>query len=270
MNDRMEDCTHCLTRKEFMNMVGEVAVGSVVVTAGMVSTMHSSASAESLNRGVETKMHRKEIIKFQRWCRPIIEECLGADNYDRFCRAALSEYDRFSSTLPSFEDDMNNSLFYANCPWMLSNYRALLGEFELGREEALANLRRISNFKHHKKFENQSMIMNWIFPRIANYDFLKNAALKRFLVKKDETFGWAAALPESDAYIAVDYTKCGLTDWFRDQGAPEIASIACEGDHIQFALWKGLNFVRTKTIANGDGICDMRFYKADTIKQSDS
>ena len=68
-------------------------------------------------------------------------------------------------------------------------------------------------------------------------------------------------MPDSDAYMAVNYTKCGLTDWFQDQGAPEIAPIACEGDHIQFALWKGLKFERTQTIASGAPICDMRFYK---------
>ena len=188
MNDSFDDCSHCLTRKEFMGIVGEAVVGSVAVTAGMVSTMHSSASAASLNQalsgGAEKQMHRKEIIKFQGWCRPIIEECLGAGSYDRFCRAALKEYDGFSSNLPVFEDEMNNNLFYANCPWMLSNYRALLGEFKLSREEALNRLRRISNFKHHRKFENQSIIMKMIFPRIAEYDLFEKCGVEAVPCKK--------------------------------------------------------------------------------------
>jgi len=205
--------------------------------------------------------HKGEIIQFQKWCKPIISELLGADNYDRFCQAALKEFDKLASQLPSFEDDMNQSLFYANCPWMLSNYRALRGEFNLGQEEALDKLRQISNFKHTKKFENESEFMKSIYPKIAEDEFLRDEVLKRFMMKKDEVYGWATVLPKLDAYLAVDYIKCGLVDWFRDQGVPEIAPIACEGDYIQFALWKGLKFVRTKTIADGDAICDMRFYK---------
>ncbi len=94
-------------------------------------------------------------------------------------------------------------------------------------------------------------------------DSLRDEVIKRFLIKNDEHHGWAVVLPDSKAYIAVDYKKCGLVSWFRDQRAPEIAPIACEGDYIQFALWKGLDFKRTKTIADGDDICDMRFYKTE-------
>ena len=209
--------------------------------------------------GDEKELHKSEIIQFQNWCKPVISELLGDDNYDRFCQAALKEYDSFALQLPCFEDDMNKSLFYSNCPWMLSNYRALRGEFNLNQEEALDKLRQISNFKHTKKFENESEFMKSIYPKIAEDELLREETLKRFTIKKDEKYGWATVLPESDAYIAVDYTKCGITDWFREQGAPEIAPIACEGDYIQFALWKGLKFFRTKTIANGDEICDFRF-----------
>ena len=207
--------------------------------------------------------HKDEIIQFQKWCKPVIDELLGINNYDRFCQAALKEYDSFAPQLPHFEDDMNKSLFYSNCPWMLSNYRALRGEFNLNQEEALDKLKQISNFKHVKKFENESEIMKSIYPKIAKDESLRDEVLKRFTKKNDEKYGWATVLPESDAYIAVDYTKCGITDWFRDQGVPEIAPIACEGDYIQFALWKGLKFIRTKTIANRDEICDFRFIKTE-------
>ena len=244
----------CITRRKFLEQVGKVSLGSMLFTSGILWA--GCAKEEDM-----TEIHKNEIIQFQQWCKPIISELLGADNYDGFCQAALKEYDKFASQLPGYEDEMNERLFYSNCPWMLSNYRTLLNEFHLEQKQALEMLRQISNFKHKKKFENQSVIMKFIYPRIAKYEFLRNAALKKFMIKKDEKYGWTAVIPDSDAYIAVDYTKCGLTDWFRDQGVPEIAPIACEGDYIQFALWKGLKFVRTKTIANGDEICDMRFIK---------
>jgi len=47
------------------------------------------------------------------------------------------------------------------------------------------------------------------------------------------------------------------------KGVPEIAAIAWEGDYVYVKLWKGLQFVRIKTIANGDAVCDFRFYKTD-------
>ena len=261
----MDEClacrTGCITRRKFMEQFGKISLGSVILTAGISSIGCSDSSDGCMQMGDEKELHKSEIIQFQKWCQPVISQLLGSDNYDRFCQAALSEYDRFASQLPCFEDEMNRSLFYANCPWMLSNYRALLGEFSLDQKQALEMLRKISNFKHTKKFENQSFIMKFIYPRIAKYDFLRDATLKKFMIKKDEKYGWGSVFPKSDAYIAVDYTKCGLTDWFRDQGVPEIAPIACEGDYIQFALWKGLKFERTMTIANGDKICDMRFVK---------
>lgn len=256
----MEKCIRCLTdsvtRRRFIMQIGKVSLGSVIATTGILSAGCTKGENEK-------EIHKIEIIKFQNWCKPIISELFGANNYNRFCQAALREYDDFASQLPYFEDEMNKSLFTANCPWMLSNYRVLMGEFNLNQKEALDKLRQISNYKHRKKFKNQSIIMKFIYPRIANYDFLRDATLEKFTIKKDEKYGWATVLPKSDAYIAVDFTKCGLTDWFRDQGVPEIAPIACEGDYIQFELWKGLKFIRTKTIAKGDGICDMRFYKID-------
>ena len=243
-----------ITRRKFLGQFGKVSLGSMVFTSGILSA--GCAKEEDMR-----ETHKSELIQFQQWCKPVIIDLLGVDNYDRFCQAALKEYDKFASQLPRYEDEMNESLFYANCPWMLSNYRTLLNEFRLEQKQALEMLRQISNFKHKKKFENQSAIMKFIYPRIAKYEFLRKVTIKKFMIKRDEKYGWAAVIPESDAYIAVDYTKCGLTDWFRDQGVPEIAPIACEGDYIHFALWKGLKFVRTKTIANGDDICDMRFIK---------
>jgi len=80
-------------------------------------------------------------------------------------------------------------------------------------------------------------------------------------LSQDEEYGWATEFPESDAYLALNFTRCGLADWFRDQGVPEIAPIACEGDFIVAEFLTGLELKRTKTIAGGDDICDFRYVK---------
>ena len=254
----MEMCMKCftdfITRRKFLQQIGKAYLGTMVVASGVLSTGCSGKEDTIAS-------HKKEIIQFQRVCKPIINELLGAKNYNRFCEAALREYDSFASQIPVYEDKINKSNFFANGPFMLSSYRALLGEFNLNKKEALDMLSQITNFKHRNKFENQSVIMKFIFPRVAKYDFLRDLMLKRFTFSKDEKYGWASDFPQSDAYIAINITKCGLTDWFRDQGAPEIASIACEGDLIWTKLLTGLKFIRTKTIADGGEICDFRFVK---------
>lgn len=243
----------CVTRRKFIKQIGKASLGSVFVASGGLAM---GCTRKEDEKGI----HKKEIVQYQKMCRPIIIKLLGIQNYDRLCEAALKEYDEFFLQLPFLEGKNNKSQFYSSGPFMLSHYRALLGEFPLNQNEALDVLRQITNFKVRKKFENQSLVMKFIFPRVAKYEFLRDLAIKKFTYK-DEKYGWAAIFPKSDAYIAVDYIKCGLSDWFRDQGAPEIASIACEGDFIWTELLTGLKFIRTKTIANGDGVCDFRFVK---------
>jgi len=254
----MEECiikclTDCVTRRTFIKQIGKASLGSMVAASGVLPM---SCTKKEDEKGI----YKKELVQYQVTCRPIIIELLGAENYDRLCEAALKEYDKFSLQLPFLEGENNKSQFYASGPFMLSHYRALLGEFALGQNKALDMLRQITNFKVRKKFENPSLLMKFMFPRVAKYEFLRDLAMKKFTYK-DEKYGWATIYPDSDAYIAVDYTKCGLSDWFRDQGAPEIATIACEGDFIWTELLTGLRFIRTKTIANGDGVCDFRFVK---------
>ena len=248
-----------LSRKDFIKQCGRTSIGIAMLSSISIG----SSVAECINDRDDILKHKQEIIQFQKTCKPAISECVGAGNYERFCQTALSEFDGFASQLPCYEDEMNKQLFMANCPWMLSNYRTLRGEFNLKEKEALEKLRQITNYKHRQKFENPSLFMKIIYPRIAKYDFMRRATLKRFRINTVEKYGWFAEFPESDAYIGVNYVQCGLTDWFRDQEAPEIAPIACEGDYIQFALLKGVKFVRTKTIANGNEICDFRFYQED-------
>lgn len=57
---------------------------------------------------------------------------------------------------------------------------------------------------------------------------------------QDKPHGWAVEFPESDAYMAFDMTRCDLADWFNDQGVPEIAPVACEGDYITAEFYTGL------------------------------
>ena len=97
--------------------------------------------------------------------------------------------------------------------------------------------------------------------RAAGSEFFRKLTLKGFEWEDEEEYGWAAEFPKSDAYIAVNVTRCGLVKWFKRQGVPEIAPIACEGDFVWAEFMTGLELRRAKTLAKGDHICDFRYVK---------
>lgn len=204
--------------------------------------------------------HKTEIVQFHETCKPIISKLLGSENYNRFCEAALREYDNFASQIPTLEDNGNKNNFFEYGPFMLSTYRALLGEFSIDQNKALDILRQITNFKVQKTVENMPANLKAVYSGVATSDSIRDLTLK-IMTYEDEKYGWATVFPKSDAYMAIDFTKCGLTEWLKEQGVPEITPIACDSDVILFGTMTGLTFQRSKTIAKGDEICDFRFVK---------
>jgi hypothetical protein len=231
-----------------------VALGTALVASGTVYP-------GCVGKKTKEETHRDELIAYQSLVRAKIEELLGVENYDRCCTAMLSEYDEFAPHLPTFEDDKNRDQFYHNAPFMLSLYRTLLGEFACSQDRALDLLSQITCSKVRRDYEESHRIEKFFFRRLAKSEFLRDVVLEKIKEYKDEKFGWEIKFPESDVYMAFDFTRCGLVDWFKDQEVPEIAPIACEGDFIVAEYFTGLEFVRTKTIASGDEICDFRYVK---------
>lgn len=181
---------------------------------------------------------------------PKIEELLGAGSYERCCGAMLAAYDAFAPSLPTLEDKNNRGVFFRNAPFILSLYRALTDEFALDEEAALGTLSQIAGYKVRQDYENDPA-MKFVMSRVARSGLFRKMFL-RVWEREDEPYGWATEFPESDAYIAVDVTQCGLVDWYTDQGVPEVAPIGCEGDFIMAEFLTGLELRRTKTIADGD------------------
>ena len=240
----------CWTRRECLKAIGGVAVGTLALASGIVWLGGKKSVCE---------LGQDKVVEYQKLCRPKIEELLGAENYDRCCAAMLREYDEFAPHLPILEDSNNHGVFFRNAPFILSLYRALLGEFALSQDEALDTLSQITGYKVREDYGNDP-VMKFIMSRVAGSDFFRKMFISVW-ERQDEEYGWATEFPESDAYIAIDVTRCGLVDWYRDQGVPEIAPIGCEGDFIMAEFMTGLELVRTKTIADGDDICDFRYVK---------
>ena len=239
------------SRRECLKAIGGLAVGTVALASGAV-WLRGKKSAYELG-------HEK-VVEYQRLSRLKIEELLGAGNYDRCCGAMLAAYDEFAPNLPAITGQKNRDTFYASAPFMLSLYRALLGEFAFAQESALELLSQITGYKVRKDWETRA-VTRFVMSRAAESEFMRKLTIKGF-EWEDEEYGWAAEFPESEAYIAVDITRCGLVKWFTEQGVPEIARIACEGDYVWAEFMTGLELVRTKTLAAGDDVCDFRYVKA--------
>jgi hypothetical protein len=242
-----------LSRRKLLLTIGGATVGTLALASGILWLRREEKGTYEL--GLDA------IDEYQKLSRPKIEELLGAENYDRCCTAMRREYEEFAPRLPAFDGKSNRSNFYANAPFMLSLYRTLLGEFTCGQDEALDMLSQITNFKVRKDFEENQPITRFFMSRVAKSEFIRKLTLTRF-EWEDEEYGWASEFPESDAYIAADVTRCGLVDWYTDQGVPEIAPIACEGDFVWAEFMTGLELKRTKTIAAGDDVCDFRYVRA--------
>jgi hypothetical protein len=64
--------------------------------------------------------------------------------------------------------------------------------------------------------------------------------------------------PAKDA-VAFDVTRCPLAEYFAAQGTPELTRhAACSLDYRMAQQW-GVTLQRTRTIAEGDPVCDFRF-----------
>jgi hypothetical protein len=248
-----QDLTHsgdCWSRREILKAAGRVGAGTVALGSG-IAWLNSRKSAYDLGQD--------RIVEYQTLCRPKIEELLGAGSYGRCCEGMLKAYDAFAPRLPILEDRNNRDIFFANAPFILSLYRALLGEFALTQDAALEMVRQITNYKVRENTRTDP-VKTFILSRVARNDLFSRLFISVWK-RQDEAYGWVSQFPESEAYIAVDVTRCGLVDWYADHDVPEIAPIGCEGDFIMAEFMTGLELVRTKTIAGGDAICDFRYVK---------
>jgi hypothetical protein len=163
------------------------------------------------------ELGQDKVVEYQKLCRPKIEELLGAENYGRCCAAMSKAYDEFAPRLPILEDSNNRGVFFRNAPFILSLYRALLGEFALSQDEALDTLSQITGYKVREDYGNDP-VMKFIMSRVAGSDLFRRIFMSVW-ERQDEEYGWATEFPESDAYIAIDVTRCGLVDWYTDSNS---------------------------------------------------
>ena len=89
-------------------------------------------------------------------------------------------------------------------------------------------------------------------------------------IRRDYPGGWVADFIPGDGKdfdFGIDYRECGVVKYFQSLGMPELAPYFCLNDFPR-SKTLGTGLVRTKTIANGDGLCNFRYKQDRPVLQS--
>jgi hypothetical protein len=73
-------------------------------------------------------------------------------------------------------------------------------------------------------------------------------------------FVWEFVYGKSVNEYGINYRECGIYKMFERENCTELASQMCKFDYVT-AKYMGCELTRTKTIANGDGLCDFWYTK---------
>jgi hypothetical protein len=87
--------------------------------------------------------------------------------------------------------------------------------------------------------------------------------------KREYPGNWVAAFIPGDGRnfdYGYDYTECAIVKYLKAQGAQEVAPYVCLNDFIQSRAY-GTGLHRTKTLAQGDGLCNFRYQQGRAVTQ---
>ena len=202
-------------------------------------------------------MNEKEMIERLNWCHPVIVKYVEENQFDVFRKKTLTESRTLQPQAPTYTQSVNKQNFGLGV-FGLSMYRILMREYGFEQAEAIDILGEIIS-ELARQTREHSPFMRFVYSRISRHKFLVNMMNKQML-SLDEPHGWLIEIPESDAYWAMDIVQCGLVKYLAEQGAPEICRVFCDADYVAAEYMTGLELVRTKTLAEGDDVCDFRYF----------
>ena len=213
-----------------------------------------------LKRGkLKMKMDKNGLGQFLELCYPLIVERIGTENLNHFEIRTKIEFQKLQPNAPIYKHSINrNNFLYA--VFSVSIFKVLTNEFQFEKEKAI-ELLTVCIDKATKQRLDRSVITRFML-RMSKYEFMKNMVIQQMLAK-DEPKGWIFKKMESQAYWAFEVRQCGLVEYFKEQGVPEICPAFCKADYTIATYMHGLTFKRNNTLANGAEICDFCYYLED-------
>lgn len=192
---------------------------------------------------------------------------LGADRAQAVARQALDRYKALLPGLPEVGGDYNpNTPYIPIAAW----YAALYGPMQAAGKTArdvgkliydlnvmsLGQMPAAQAAAERERFfseDGRSDLHSWTV----------------WTIRRDYPGGWVAEFIPGDGRdfdFGITYSECGVVKYLQSQGVPELAPYVCLNDFPRSKVL-GTGLQRTKTIANGDGLCDFRYRQNRPVKQ---
>lgn len=198
----------------------------------------------------------RQISRAVSFARKALSSTFSEEELDIFIARMKQSYSRMTS-LPELEHPKNRMVINIAID-ALAFYRSFDESFP--REQRLLKVQSFANNWMEGQFD------RWIARFVyANRILHRAYRLKWFRTanKVDEPDGqkFEMIANEPNLYYGVNVTRCGIVKFLKQENAPEIAHLLCNGDyHICRFLPRGIEFRRTKVIADGATVCDFRYY----------
>lgn len=203
---------------------------------------------------------KKQIRRALRFAKPVLVERFGLQQTQDRLTAMKMIYHDLRPNLPQVENDKNQMILRIAVD-ALAFYRILPPG--LLQDEKQGLVQRFVNNWMDGQFD------RWIARRVWATPFLHRLYRIRWfrsVNRADELDGqrFEYKEPQDNLFYGVNVTRCGIVKYLNREGAPELASVICRGDHhIEKYLPRNVAFKRTQTIAEGGVFCDFRYYFTD-------
>ena len=211
-----------------------------------------------MNRTRYIQRLRADLIRKLNICRTVLDESIGVNSYAQFEHCAISEFDKFSDTIPLLRDK-NNHFNFSYGPLLLATFRTLTHQYAYKEARAMEIVQQMIEHLGHHELEHLNPASRLAYANIGKYSFLRNI-MQGYFRYQPEPLGWQAViLQDKEYYVAANMTACGLFQWLSLNHASQLCALACASDYITMEYLPHLKLERKETIANGDPICSFRY-----------
>lgn len=260
--------THGVTRRTFMK---QTAVTALLMPACSLCIQRAAEALTVLDANYYLA-HKLELTKAFRetleGARQFWTPEFGATKTDQMVQLALSHFETLLPNLPDVGGEKNwDTQFLPIAAWYVSLYRPMkehgktaedVGKlvYELNLIGLKSMTKEEATTEQHRMFsrEQRDKMMKWA-------DWTQ---------KRQYPANWVARFVPGDGKdfdFGYDYSECGLVKFFTSQGVSELAPYVCLNDFSNSASI-GSGLYRTKTIAQGDDVCNFRYKRGRRVVQN--
>ena len=257
------------TRRSFIKCS---ALASLALLPGNPFARQSACAASLLTPENYYLAHKKELtdafIDTLQGVAQFLEPELGTAQTKKVTQQALSRFEALLPQLPDVGGERNpDTEFIPIAAWYIALYEPMKAAgktpADLGKLIYDLNVFSLSSYPPAQALSTKE---NLFSP--AGLNELRDWAA--WTQRRELSGNWVATFIPSEGQnfdYGINYTECGLVKYLKSQGLSELSPYVCLNDFPKSQIL-GTGLQRTKTIANGDGICNFRYKKDRPVTQN--